>query len=455
MKVLLIYPPFCPPTVRPYSISYLKGFVLANLEVDVKCLDLNAKYHKKMFPKFYERLERVDGRDANQYGKLLGEFLEEARPTYSINNKKVVCGEKPDLADEMLDIVLREKPDLVAMSLVYSSQCFHAMVLADELAKIGIKCVAGGPAVNPQLAAKCPCLKNEVELYEQIAKIAGEQSRKNTTSELDCWVVPDYSDYDDPDYFAAETVIPLKSSSTCFYKQCAFCTHFRKAPYLEVDIELIKEAIVRSGAKNFFFIDDTIPRERLLALASALKPLKVKWWAQLRPTRDMLGTFDELAAAGLKAICWGVESGSQRILDLMEKGTKVEDISEVLRQSHAAGIKNTTYIMFGFPTETKGEFMETLNFLKSNSESLFIVSTTVFGLQKGSKAYENPSQYGITEITEEKRELLDERLTYKTASGMTKEEAKEMRQRFIKSIRKLNKAPIAFKDYKEQVLLLQ
>ena len=149
MKVLLIYPPFCPPTVRPYSISYLKGFVLANLEVDVKCLDLNAKYHKKMFPKFYERLERVDGRDANQYGKLLGEFLEEARPTYSINNKKVVCGEKPDLADEMLDIVLREKPDLVAMSLVYSSQCFHAMVLADELAKIGIKCVAGGPAVNP------------------------------------------------------------------------------------------------------------------------------------------------------------------------------------------------------------------------------------------------------------------------------------------------------------------
>ena len=157
----------------------------------------------------------------------------------------------------------------------------------------------------------------------------------------------------------------------------------------------------------------------------------------------------------MKAICWGVESGSQRILDLMEKGTKVEDISEVLRQSHAAGIKNTTYIMFGFPTETKGEFMETLNFLKSNSESLFIVSTTVFGLQKGSKAYENPSQYGITEITEEKRELLDERLTYKTASGMTKEEAKEMRQRFIKSIRKLNKAPIAFKDYKEQVLLLQ
>jgi hypothetical protein len=59
MKLLLVYPPFCTPTVPPYSITYLKSFLSANTKLEIKCLDLNAKFHKKVFEDLYQRLKKI------------------------------------------------------------------------------------------------------------------------------------------------------------------------------------------------------------------------------------------------------------------------------------------------------------------------------------------------------------------------------------------------------------
>ena len=56
MNLLLIHPPFCTPTVPPYAITYLASFISANSDMKVKCLDLNAKFHKMKFPALYQRL---------------------------------------------------------------------------------------------------------------------------------------------------------------------------------------------------------------------------------------------------------------------------------------------------------------------------------------------------------------------------------------------------------------
>lgn len=444
MKLVFVYPPFCPPTVMPFSISNLKGS-LARSGIDIKCIDLNAKIHKMRFPKLYASLE---GADVRKYGDLLGELEGLARPWYAQINKQVIHGEIPEFAQDLLDIVLEESPDLVAISLVYNSQCFHAKVLIEGLLARGIKCVVGGEAVPHSIAQAVPFLEDEFALAGHLSKMTG------TSIQVDPDSIPDFSDYARADYFAIEPIIPLRSSSTCYYRRCAFCTHFNDKPYKEIDLDRIRRTIECAGAKRFFFIDDMIHGKRLLDLASLLKPLGVTWWAQLKPTKDLIPLFGQLHDSGLRAVCWGLESANQRILDMMGKGTSIGDVRDVLVASHRSGIKNMVYVMFGFPTESKEEFRDTLRFLQDNEQMLFIVSTSVFGLQKGSLVYQDPARFGITRIIERKRKILDESISYEVADGIGKEDARDLRRDCRNALRRINKAPAAFKDYKEQVLLL-
>lgn len=448
MKLLLIYPPFCAPTTPPYSLSYLKNFIHHNLKIDVKCLDLNAKFHTFRFPEYYQRLKQKHTLDS--YGQLLQEFENEARDVYAQNHKKVIRGKEPELLLEMIQLILQEKADYVAFSFVYNSQVFYGKALLEELNRRGIKCVVGGPAVHTPLQHHI-YLKKEVELIIYLAQ-QKPGIQKYEGENYNCDTTPDFSDHKKEDYLSLQRIIPIKTSSTCFYKQCTFCTHYADVPYLEFNLENLRQTIIRSGAKHIYFIDDMISRQRLDALARMLKPLGIKWWCQLRPTKDLQGHFQEWHASGLRSLAWGMESGNQRILNLMKKGTKVDDIPTILKESHTAGIKNMVYIMFGFPSETKEEFMDTIKFLQTNAASIDLVSTSVFGLQKRSTIYENPQQFGL-DIKTKQRTILDEKITYVSARGLQNQEAKELRKKYRLTLRKLNKVPPAFDYFKEQILI--
>ncbi|MFA6888126.1 MAG: B12-binding domain-containing radical SAM protein [Candidatus Woesearchaeota archaeon] len=429
MKILFVYPPFCTPTVMPYSISHLKGHFKKLHHVE--CLDLNAKFHLQRFPNYYTDLKKKNNKE---YAELLTAFEVESRKTYGENNRTVVTGKKPELFNEMLSLILEKKPEIVAFSIVYSSQCFYALALVQELKKQNITCVIGGPAVNEKLHS----LSDPVDFLYQPPAVD---------------TVPDFSDYPPSDYLSRELIIPLKTASSCYYKQCAFCTHYAKTPYIEFPIETIKQVILNTKTKHVFFIDDMIKKERLKELAVILKPLSVNWWCQLKPTVELKGIFPELYDAGLHTVSWGVESGSQRILDLMNKGTTVSGVQEILKESHDAGIKNAVYAMFGFPTETKEEFFDTLNFLKENKDNIDLVTTSIFGLQKGSPAYAHPEKFSITSVQEQKRTVLDSKISYTVSKGQSPEEVKILRGKYAKSINNLDKVPRVFNCFKEQILL--
>jgi radical SAM superfamily enzyme YgiQ (UPF0313 family) len=100
--------------------------------------------------------------------------------------------------------------------------------------------------------------------------------------------------------------------------------------------------------------------------------------------------------SGCRYIIWGVESGCQRILDLIDKGTVVEDISDVLTNSSLAGIKNHVFIIIGFPTETREELKQTLDFLYEHKDHIHAVHKGPFRLKIGSIVYENPEKFCIT-----------------------------------------------------------
>ena len=195
-------------------------------------------------------------------------------------------------------------------------------------------------------------------------------------------------------------------------------------------------------------------KDRLLKLAEEIKPLNVKWMCQLKPTKEFdKVTLKTLKDAGLNLIIWGVESGNNRILKLMKKGTNKEDMENVLQNSKEVGISNVLYIMFGFPKETEEEFKETIEFLKINNSNIDLISTAVFGLQKESYIFSHPKEFQIKEIFEEERTILEPKITYSVKKGISQEEAKKFRDKYKKTLHKINKYPKIYNFFREWMLI--
>jgi hypothetical protein len=452
-KILLVYPPFCTPASPPYSIANLYGLLKVNLGNDysIDVLDLNLIFHQKLFPKYREYCKNLS-RSLNpdnfeMYDVMTKKFLQDTKTIYSRNNKLVVNGIKPELFNDLYEKIISLKPDTVAFSIVYSSQAFYAYSLLIELKKYGIKTVVGGPAVNQKLIlASDSFLKSGAEL---ITHISGKKE------EDICFdYFPIFDAFNLNGYFVSAPVIPIQTSSTCYYQKCSFCTHHGKNYYLEFPLERIKKCVEASKQKYFFIVDDMIHKKRLLDLTKILKPLHVFFACQLKPTKDLdYKTLKELSDAGLKNIFWGFESGSQRVLDKMRKGTFVKDIKKVLEDSKKAGIKNGVYVMIGFPTETKDEFLETVNFLEENRKNIDLVSSSVFGLQKGSPVYNNPDDFGITKIVESKRTILEPKIDYTVKFGLSQNEAVSFKKKYRKTLENINKYPKEMTYFREHLLL--
>ncbi|MFH0816880.1 MAG: B12-binding domain-containing radical SAM protein [Methanobacteriota archaeon] len=440
MKVLLVYPPFCAPTVPPYSITYLQSFLSANSDVDVKCIDLNAKFHMCRMASLYNGLEKAK-RNLKSYSELLEKYSSKAKKVHRENIVKISEGAAPELFKELAGLLLKEKPDVVGFSIVYNSQIFYSLSLIEKLTDNGITCVAGGPAASQLVRERVKVLDDEVALLRFLTK----KEKCKAPRALD------FSHYPEEDYLSKEMIYPIRSSYGCFYRACAFCTHHGNVAYREIDVKEIKKSILKNRMKNIFFIDDTIPARRLSELADMLKPLKVRWWCQTRPTQDLLGLFNKLRETGLVAISFGAESGNQRMLDLMRKGTRVDDVKKVLSESHNAGIKNIVFIMFGFPGEDESSFIDTVNFLRDNRGNLDIVSASMFGLQKGSCVFDNPGEFGVFDIMEHGAPL-GEIIRFEVRNGLGEKQAKAMKENVAKELRAMNKLPKIFCLLKEQSL---
>jgi len=107
--------------------------------------------------------------------------------------------------------------------------------------------------------------------------------------------------------------------------------------------------------------------------------------------------FVKMKNSGCAHVTFGIESGSQRVLDYMRKRYKVEDADKVLKSAHAAGIKVTCNFMFGFPGETEEDFENTLDFLKRNAANINTAypSRTFFTIEPHSYLESHLNEYGI------------------------------------------------------------
>jgi len=167
-------------------------------------------------------------------------------------------------------------------------------------------------------------------------------------------------------------VLPVLFSRGCRWRKCRFCAHNasfagyrRKEAHAFVD-EL--EGYQRKhGADHFYLADQYVEAADLDRVADEIlrRRLKVFFHVMGKPTKDYTSQgLDKLFRAGCRWICWGVESGSQRLVDLINKGTRVQDMEELLRDAADAGISNLAMMIFGLPTSTDLDFRQTVRFLE-------------------------------------------------------------------------------------------
>lgn len=159
----------------------------------------------------------------------------------------------------------------------------------------------------------------------------------------------------------------------CYWKKCTFCdVHLdyigrfepQKAATLVDQMERIRE---QTGSSGFHFVDEAAPPALLKALSRVIleRGLKFTWWGNLRFDTQFTPEVAQLMAdAGCVAVTGGLEVASPRLLALINKGITLEQVARVTKNFKDAGIFVHAYLMYGFPTQTREETIESLEVVR-------------------------------------------------------------------------------------------
>jgi hypothetical protein len=155
----------------------------------------------------------------------------------------------------------------------------------------------------------------------------------------------------------------------CYWKQCTFCdvglnyiSRYEMTP-TERLIQQIEQLIAETGCRGFHFVDEAAPPAALKALALGLleRRLSIRWWGNIRfETAFSPDLCRLLAASGCIAVTAGLEAASDRLLDQMKKGITVDQTAMVATGFKEAGILIHAYLMYGCPSETVQETIDSL-----------------------------------------------------------------------------------------------
>ena len=260
-------------------------------------------------------------------------------------------------------------------------------------------------------------------------------------------------------YFLPSLIIPMQASRGCYWKKCTFCDHYFGQTYNIKDIDHlideIKNLKQKYGIENIEFTDEAMTPEFLKNFSRKIidSGLKINWYCDLR-LEDSLSqeTFDLAFKAGLKMILWGFESGSRRIMELINKGINLDKRFDVLKRSANAGIFNFAYVFTGFPTETIQEALETVSAICDNTDIIHGFGNSIFTMGKHSLINSNPEKFGIKKL--EDIEDFSSDAKYIIKEGLSDDELEHINNIFVAKAKECYKNPSwMYLSYREILFL--
>ena len=192
----------------------------------------------------------------------------------------------------------------------------------------------------------------------------------------------------------------------CYWKKCSFCdvsldyiSRYETAS-ASLLVDRIEAIIAETGQTGFHFVDEAAPPKILKALAEELLRRKVliSWWGNIRFEKTFTPELAQLLAkSGCIAMSGGLEVASDRLLELMKKGVSVNQVAQVTKSFSDAGILVHAYLMYGFPTQTVQETVDSLEYVRQLFANGCIQSGFFhrFSCTVHSPVGLNPQEYGI------------------------------------------------------------
>jgi len=198
----------------------------------------------------------------------------------------------------------------------------------------------------------------------------------------------------------------LTMAHGCYWGKCTFCDI--SLDYIKIYepiaanllCDRMEEMIVQTGQNGFHYVDEAAPPAlmRALALEILRRKLSVTWWTNIRFEKSFSADLCLLLkASGCIAVSGGLEVASDRLLKLIDKGVTVEQVAKVTRNFTEAGIMVHSYLMYGYPTQTEQETVDSLEMVRQLFEVGVLQSGFwhQFAMTAHSPVGMNPEKFGV------------------------------------------------------------
>lgn len=427
-KILLLVMPYLAPLCPPMGMSCLKSYLQAHGH-NVTAVDMMAELEikeaaykyldtlKKFIPLFRQAfffnvgidvlknhfMAHINQTNAAKYNELVKAiiynnyyiFLDDDQVNHL--NQSVT-----DLFNKekkyLLYLLEKEKPTVVGIS-VYrgtdASSLFAFRLIKEKYPHI--KTMMGGPIFSQEFIPNTPNFELLLEktpyidhivigegeiLFQKILsgqlpgnkKVYTSADIKDEIVDLSAIALPDFSDFDLSNY----PLIPFYTSRGCLY-HCSFCSEaifwekyrHKNVQKIVSDLELSTQKYNR----RIFVLTDCLINPVVTALAREMiaRDLNIYWDVYLKVDPHVCDPEYALLwrRGGFYRARLGIETGSQRVLDLMDKRITVEQSKAALASLASVGIKTTTYWAVGHPGETEVDFQATLDFLTEMQDDIY------------------------------------------------------------------------------------
>ena len=253
---------------------------------------------------------------------------------------------------------------------------------------------------------------------------------------------PDYTDLPLTKYISViEVLNPMHSlwsdgrwnkltmAHGCYWGKCTFCDisldyiSLYEPVAAALLVDRMEELIATTGETGFHFVDEAAPPAlmREVALEIIRRDLVVSWWTNIRFEKRFTADLCLLLKkSGCIAVSGGLEVASDRLLDLIDKGVTVAQVAQVTHNFTISGILTHAYLMYGYPTQTIQETVDSLEMVRQLFE-LGVVQSGFwhqFALTAHSPIGLNPEKYGVTILNKEPGTFANNDLLFADATGI-------------------------------------
>lgn len=266
-----------------------------------------------------------------------------------------------------------------------------------------------------------------LEAYAGVITASPDGSIRGTIArplrDLDGVPIPDYADF--PWSLYPNRIVPVVTGRGCAWGACTFCSDvtstagrtFRSRSPDRV-LEELATHYERYGVTRFVFTDlklnsDVGMWNSIIGGIQTSAP-SAKWIAAVHAgvTEDnglSETALKEAARGGCVRLTTGLESGSQRVLDTMKKGTKRAELSAFFHNATAAGISPRCTMIVGYPGETAEDIHESAEFLSQHNRVIERVSLNRLALITGTSLHRmlarNPEKFPDFRVTGQNDQL--------------------------------------------------